>query len=131
MEKQVNIKGFTFAEMLLVLSFISCMVLIVPCRNFLNAGNEKYDFAYLKERLILEQHHALDRKKMITVEILNDGINVDDKNVYTFHPSFTCDETKVIFHENGNVNKAQTIHCYGRKSYELAVSLGSGRIYEK
>lgn len=131
MEKQVNTKGFTLVEMMIVLSFVSTFLLIVPYGKSFDKVKEKYQFSYLKERLLLEQQNALFKKEEIEVEIHNDSILVSDEEVYRFTSGFTCDDSEVVFHENGNVNQALTIHCYGQKNYSLVISLGSGRMYEK
>ncbi|MEF9961008.1 MAG: competence type IV pilus minor pilin ComGD [Erysipelotrichaceae bacterium] len=126
MGKQVLNKGFTMIEMILVLSIISIMMLIVP--NLLRYEIPlSFQMQYLKEQLLTNQIKAMMNKKRIFLAIHHDSITINEQE-YKFQGNMICEPTTIAFNGFGNVNKAQSIHCYqGESTMRIVVQLGSGR----
>lgn len=119
--------GFTMAEMLIVLALFIFMAGMLP----LVKGNHhtmNMKTAALKERLLFIQGRAMREMNDIRVDFKGTRLISD---VLTTDIGMRC-EGFVIFHANGNVDKAKTIHCrYLNHSSELVLQLGSGRMYVK
>lgn len=84
--------------------------------------------AALKERLLYIQGKAMQEMVTIRVDFENSKLISD---VLTTDIGMRC-EGFVIFHANGNVDKAKTIQCRSlNQESKLVIQLGSGRMYVK
>ncbi len=114
-------------EMLIVLALFICLTGMLP----LFKGNHhtmNMKTAALKERLLYIQGRAMREMNDIRVDFEGTRLISD---VLTVDIGMRCDGF-VIFHANGNVDKAKTIHCRCfDQSSELVIQLGSGRMYVK
>lgn len=82
----------------------------------------------LKQRLLYIQGKAMREFKTIKVEFNNTDLIYEKRHIDI---GMRCDE-KLVFHANGNVDKAKTLRCFDQgQTGELVILLGSGRMYVK
>ncbi len=82
--------------------------------------------ASLYEHLLYAQTMAMRHGKEIQVTLNNDELHYADQ---IFKLEMRC-QGEVLFHPNGNVDRARTITCHSaaHQGY-LVIQLGSGRMY--
>ncbi len=112
-------------EVLLVLMILCFVLLLFPLMH-----TRHHDFTLrmeqLKQLLLLQQELAIQEVETITVIFDQTKMQV---GADTYELGMTC-VGSVIFHPNGNVDRAQTLRCYqGEQAGSLVIQLGSGRMY--
>ena len=125
MDKHRQNSGFTLIEMLLVFLILSVALFLFP---IMHARREMMGLRMdlLQKQLLLAQAKAMREGKKISVVLDGTMLQYDG---YRYDLGMRC-EGKVVFHPNGNVDRARTIPCHmehGGK--ELIIQLGSGRMY--
>lgn len=112
-------------EMLLVLMLVCFLLLLIPMTQ-MHHHHFMLCMERLKQLLLLEQERALQELQTIRV-VFTETIMDDGANRYEL--GMTC-AGDVIFHPNGNVDRAKTITCHqNQASAHLVIQLGSGRMY--
>ena len=98
--------GFTLIEMLVVLFVIVLCMMLFPLMHIRRQGMG-IKMASLYEHLLYELHYA---DQVFKLEMRCQG--------------------EVLFHPNGNVDRARTITCHSAAHQgSLVIQLGSGRMY--
>lgn len=127
MDRHRRDNGFTLAEMLAVLSIILCLLLMMPFMKGIHHTMYLKTEA-LRERLLYVQGLAMRKFQNIKVEFQSSEMIYENKRIDI---GMQC-EGSVIFHQNGNVDRARTLRCYSQKQIgEIVIQLGSGRMYVK
>lgn len=127
MDKHKHNNGFTLTEMLAVLFIFICLLGMLP---FVKATTHTIHIKAetLRERLIGIQGSAMRDFKNIKVVFQGTKMIYEQKQTDI---GMKC-EGSVIFHANGNVDRAKTLRCYTQNQMiEIVIQLGSGRIYVK
>ncbi|TDW20356.1 prepilin-type N-terminal cleavage/methylation domain-containing protein [Breznakia blatticola] len=128
--KQVNKKGFTLLEAILVLTIISICLLLFT-RTTTSSTSLSLEMDKVKSILLLAQREAILTKQVEYVQIQNSQI-ISGKKTYQLARGMTCGEHEIYFNERGNVNQARTITCtFNNQQKQLVIHLGSGNIYAK
>ena len=125
MDKHRHDEGFTMVEMLLVLMRGCFLLMLFPLMHA-----RHHDFMLhmeqLKQLLLLEQERAIQEVRSIKVDWNQTKMRSGEN---TYELGMVC-EGSVIFHPNGNVDRAKTITCHqDGQSAKLIIQLGSGRMY--
>lgn len=130
MQDNKMIQGFTLLEMCLVLCVISMLLMLTPI-----IFHTSKTLAFESERIVSlikkAQALAIINRKDVNVEIKRNGIIVDD-TYFAFSHSVVCDEYMFYFNGKGNINMANSIHCYYYEwKKQIVMNLGNGNIYAK
>lgn len=125
--RQKHDNGFTMVEMLVVLLIFICILALMPMMK--GGKHTMYmKMEALRERLLYIQGRAMREFKDIRVEFQDTNMICENLSIDI---NMRC-EGFVVFHANGNVDKAKTLHCSDQKQKsELVIQLGSGRMYVK
>lgn len=127
MGKQKSIDGFTFIELLIVLMMFVMLLALFPLTKLATHGM-RFSMDRLKYQLLQIQQIAIQEGRDIEVTFGHNQLYFDEKAIFV---DLLCDHD-IVFHPNGNVNQAMTLHCYqGQEQMELVIGLGSGRMYVK
>lgn len=127
----LNKDGYTLIESLLVLFIISMLLLIFPFMSFQNKSSLNIQMNTIHAFLLRMQSFAMKDKHNITVNISGNTISSEQSSLELVK-GISCNSSSVVFHPNGNVQRAQTIQCTFKDTQkDLVVLLGSGRMYVK
>ena len=125
MDKHSYSDGFTLIEMLVVLFVIVLCMMLFPLMHIRRQGMG-IKMASLYEHLLYAQTMAMRHGKEIQVTLNNDELHYADQ---IFKLEMRC-QGEVLFHPNGNVDRARTITCHSAAhQVYLVIQLGSGRMY--
>lgn len=130
MQNNKMIQGFTLLEMVLVLCVIAVLLTLTPV---IFRSSKILDFE--SERIVsfIKKAQALSiiNRKDVHVEVKRNGIMIDDTYM-AFNQSVVCDEYLFYFNGKGNINMANSIHCYYYEwKKQIVMNLGNGNIYVK
>lgn len=127
MDRHRRDSGFTMVEMLIVLAITVSLIAMIP---FIRGAHHAMDLNMeaLRERLIFVQGTAMRTYREIKVEFQGTDMIFENQRLAI---GMRCDGF-VVFHKNGNVDRAKTLRCHAHnQTKELVIQLGSGRMYVK
>lgn len=130
MQNNKMIQGFTLLEMCLVLCAISMLLMLTPA-IFRTSKTLEFESERIISLIKKAQALAIINRKDVNVEIKRNGIIVEDTYI-AFSHSVVCDEYMFYFNGKGNINMANSIHCYYYEwKKQIVMNLGNGNIYAK
>lgn len=130
MQNNRVIQGFTLLEMCLFLCGISMLLMLTPV-IFRNSKTLEFESERIVSLIQKAQALSIINRKDINVEVKRNGIIIDDTYI-AFHHSVVCDEYMFYFNGKGNINMANSIHCYYYEwKKQIVMNLGNGNIYVK
>lgn len=137
-------RGFTFTEMLLVLSVITVLmaVSLPSLSSLVRQKTETYVITQLRDDLLYAQQYAMTHKTSVAVTFSESRPDYQmmeaktGKMIFTrtlpnpWEFQMTTLTLPLLFLENGNVNKAGALLLKGKDStYKIIFLLGKGRFY--
>lgn len=127
MDRHRHDNGFTMVEILIVLAISICLIGMIP---FIKGVHHSMylNMEALRERLIFLQGTAMRTYQDIKVEFQGTDMIFNNQRLTI---GMRCDGF-VVFHKNGNVDRAKTLRCHAHNQIgEIVIQLGSGRMYVK
>lgn len=125
-----NNTGFTLIEAMIVVSFISTLIIIIPSSNILEKMNVLAATEQIHQFLLRQQQYAIFHKKFIEIQFDNNCMRSNNETIRLLKADINGENFS--FTPKGTVTKAQTIICFcGKEQRKIIIELGSGTIVKK
>lgn len=127
MGKQSCNKGFTYLEMLIVLSIV-ILFFTGGIFTYWNGIKLQYQMNIMRQLLLQAQSEALLNKRKVTVQLKTNSFWIDDIQ-YTYLSNITCTPYEYHYTALGNISKGGTIQCsFRNKQKKIVLQVGSGQM---
>lgn len=126
----LNKRGYTLAQMLIVLCVISIVFFLLPIASK-KSYTHTYEMEKVRDLLVFYQQRAIYDKKRVVLVIENYQI-LDKTNKVATQINLDCGYHEISFNQRGNVNQARTVTCSSKdKTGQIIINLGNGNVYVK